>query len=137
VTDIQAGMIYGCGGRSAHVPLRDLQQHQGRGNPAFIKPQGSQLVMTTVELSKRTGITVSNINLWVRAGWLRPEFTAYGKGSAHEFSEDNALQAIAIAKIRETFGDGSAARRALAEAIPQVKVGIEWISVREELLLTA
>ena len=88
-------------------------------------------MMNTRELSHRTGVPVSTLNLWVSQGLLRPAHTSYGKGYSHEFSEDNAAQALAIKLVRENFGDGAYAKVVLAEAIPQVRAGVERIRVPE------
>ncbi len=85
--------------------------------------------MTTAELSSKTGVPASTLKLWVREGILRPAVTGYGKGrgNEHVFDDDNVAQAIAIAKIKELFGDGRAAHQALAEAVPQVRLGVPAI----------
>ena len=86
--------------------------------------------MLTSELSRRTGIPVSTLTLWVSQGILRPAYPGrVGRGNGHEYSEDNVQQALAIQRIRAEFGDGAAARRVLAQAIPLVKAGVEFINV--------
>jgi hypothetical protein len=94
--------------------------------------------MLTSELSRRTGIPESSIKLWVSQGILRPAYPGrVGRGNGHEYSEDNVVQALAIQRVRAEFGDGAAARRILAEVIPDVRVGIEVIEVLKfDLALT-
>jgi hypothetical protein len=94
--------------------------------------------MLTSELSRRTGIPESSIKLWVSQGILRPAYPGrVGRGNGHEYSEDNVQQALAIQRVRAEFGDGAAARRTIAEAIPLVKAGVEWIDIPKfDLALT-
>ena len=93
--------------------------------------------LTMGDLSKETGVPTSTLKLWVAKGHLRPAVTSYGAGDRNLFTEDAIAQVHAILRIREWFGDGTAARRVIEQAIPQVKSGTPRIRVPEfELPLT-
>jgi len=95
-------------------------------------------MLTTTELSKKTGVPPATIKLWVSKGHLRPAVTGFGTGDRHMFSNDSIAQVHAIVVIRKWFGDGRAAREVIERAIPLVKTGTPRIRVPEfELALTS
>lgn len=57
-------------------------------------------MLSTVEFTRVTGLSYREVDYWTRREVLWPERTALGSGTPRGYSEDEALVAVALARLR-------------------------------------
>jgi hypothetical protein len=96
--------------------------------PAAIREATRQMfnamgkVMQMGEFAQAIGSNPSTIRMWIRAGYIRTLMPEGGRGTRLEFGSDSLVQGKAAVAIQKYFGDGEAARLAMAK-VSTLKAG--------------